>query len=431
MGHIANPDREYRLLQNRVDHTVTGAPDSPALMQILHLLYTPEEAQLARQIPTIPTPLRKLAGKMGLPEEELDGKVTELARRGVLMDFYYKDRRYVMLPPVVIGFFEFVFMRARNDLPMAELARLFDQYMHDGDRFANSVFGGNTQVGRSLVHETALPEGDHTEILDWERASRLIETASAVGLSLCACRHKKQHLGKACDAPMEVCMTLNSGAESMARNGIARLVSQEEGLRVLEECRNAGLAQTGDNVKRNVTYICNCCGCCCGMMEAAKTHVLRHPIVTSNWIMDVDEEKCRGCGKCVEACPINAIEVKQTSPESKKKKAVRDADLCLGCGVCHAACKFGGISMKARERRVFTPETTFDRVVTMAIERGKLAQIVFEDPEKLSHRALSRIFGILEKTPPWKAAMNVQPLRSAFLKAMLGSAAPTARQFKD
>ena len=55
----------------------------------------------------------------------------------------------------------------------------------------------------------------------------------------------------------------------------------------------------------------------------------------------------------------------------------------------------------------------------MAIERGKLADLLFEDPERLSHRALGRILRILEKTPPWKAAMAVKPLRSTFLNAML------------
>jgi hypothetical protein len=87
--------------------------------------------------------------------------------------------------------------------------------------------------------------------------------------------------------------------------------------------------------------------------------------------------------------------------------------------VCATTCKSGAIRMKARDRRVFTPETAFDKTVRMAIERGKLADLLFEDPERLSHRALARILRILEKTPPWKAAMAVKPLRSAFLNAML------------
>jgi hypothetical protein len=54
----------YRRLQQRLDHNVTGAPDSPAFMQILRLLFSPSEAELARQLPTQFTPVRSLARKL-------------------------------------------------------------------------------------------------------------------------------------------------------------------------------------------------------------------------------------------------------------------------------------------------------------------------------------------------------------------------------
>ena len=71
--------------------------------------------------------------------------------------------------------------------------------------------------------------------------------------------------------------------------------------------------------------------------------------------------------------------------------------------------------MRPREQRVYTPETTFDRIVAMAIERGKLTNLIFEDQELLSHRALGRIVSVLEKSPPVQAALAIQPLRSTFL----------------
>jgi ferredoxin len=318
-------------------------------------------------------------------------------------------------------------MRARDDVPLAELAKLFDRYMSESDRFARAVFAGQTQMGRSLVHEEALPEGDHTEILDWERASRIVASASAVGVSLCPCRHEASHLGRACDRPMEICLSFNYAAETLAHMGTARLVSTDEGLRLLARAKDAGLAQTGDNVQRKVAYICNCCGCCCGMMAAIRTFDIRNAIVTSNWLMAVDADACRGCGKCVKACPVNAIALKG----EEAKLAVRDETLCLGCGVCYSACKFGAISMKPRERRVHTPETIFDRTVAMAIERGKLADLLFDDPERLSHRALGRLLRVIEKTPPWKAAMAIRPLRSVFLSALVRGAKRQAGELAE
>jgi formate hydrogenlyase subunit 6/NADH:ubiquinone oxidoreductase subunit I len=418
MGHVVNAERTYRLLQQRLDRTVTGAPDSPTLIKILKLLFRPDEAEMARRLPSRPASLDMLSEKLAIPREELRDKLTAMAERGVVLDIQHRGKQYFMLPPVVVGFFEFTFMRARDDMPMAELARLFDQYMREEDKFGKSVFRGPTQVGRSLVHEEALPDDDHTEILDWERASHLVTSATALGVGICPCRHKTSHLGRACGAPQRVCLSLNYGAETLIRSGTAESITVDEGMRILEQCKEAGLAQTGDNVQRQVTFICNCCGCCCGMMEAVRVLEIRNAIVTSNWIMGLHAEKCRGCGKCAQACPVRAIAMQEAAPPKKKVAAI-DESLCLGCGVCYAACKSGAMRMRPRPQRVLTPENIFDRVVRMAIERGKLADLIFETPEGLHHRALGRVLSALEKSPPVKAAMAIKPLRSAFLRAML------------
>jgi len=423
MGHIVNHGREYHRLQQRLDRNVTGAPESPTFMKILKLLFSPEEAELARRIPGQPTTLEVLSRKLDIPADRLNDTLTEMAQRGLVVDLEHSGQRYFSLLPVVIGFFEFTFMRSRDDMPMAELACLFDEYFNENDRFARSVFQGQTQVGRRLVHEEALPEEDHIEILDWERASHIIQTASPIGVSLCPCRHELSHLEKACDKPQLVCLSLNYAAEAIIRYNVAKPITTGEAMRILEQCKEAGLAQTGDNVQRKVAYICNCCGCCCGMVRAMKTFNIRNAIVSSNWIMEVDLSKCNGCGKCAEACPTDAIEIVEEREGGKKRRwAVRDETLCLGCGVCYSACKFGGITMKPRAQRVLTPETIFDREVIMAIERGKLANLIFPEREKLSHRALGRVIGVLEKSPPFKAVVAIKPLRSAFLSTLVKEA---------
>ena len=420
MGHMLNSDREYRLLQQRLDKNLTGAPYSLVFMQILEMLFTPEEAKFVRDIPSRPIPLEDLSKRMNVPEDALADKLGEMAQRGLILDIEAKGKRFFALPPVVIGLFEYTFMRTGDDFPIVEAARLFDQYMREDDHFFHSVYQGKTQLGRSLVREEALPEGDHVEVLDWERASYLVENASASAVSTCPCRHKASHLEKACDRPQEVCLSLNGGAVPLIKSGLGKQITTAEAMKILEQCKEAGLAQTGDNVKKNITYICNCCGCCCAVIEAVKLFDFKHAIISSNWIMEVDLDKCQGCGKCAKACPLGAIEIHEEGEGKEKKRwAVVDKDLCMGCGVCYTFCKFGGATMKPRPQRVFTPENTFDRIVNMAVERGKLSNVLFENPEKLSHRAIGRVLGVLEKTPPYKAAMAVEPLRSSFLDRMI------------
>jgi formate hydrogenlyase subunit 6/NADH:ubiquinone oxidoreductase subunit I len=435
MAHLANPDRSYRLLQQRLDRNVTGAPDSPAFTQILKLLFSPEDAEIARQMPTTFVSVNRLARKLETEPAALDARLTRMAERGLVLDIERRGKRYFTLSPVVIGFFEYTFMRQGSDLPLGELARLFDEYFFQNDRFVRSVFTGETQIGRSLAREEALVSGDHVEILDWERASHLIETASAHAVSTCACRHHHSHLGTACERPQRTCLTLNHGAELLARNGIAERIDVHEAMQILEISKKAGLAQTGDNVQHKVSYICNCCPCCCGMMTAIRRFDIKNAIVSSNWISEIDLERCSGCGLCVAACPTAAIEIVVGEAEEGRKKpprwAVREADLCLGCGVCYGLCHRGAMHLRPREQRVFTPETTFDRMVAMAIERGKLADLILDNTEGWGYHALGRIIQVIEATPPYKSARAIKPLRSAFLNAVVSGVKASAGQAKE
>lgn len=419
MGHIVNSEREYRLLQQRLDYNLTGAPYTPVFIDILKMLFSPEDAEIARNIPIRPITIDHLAKKLNIPKEYLYNRIKKMAERGLVFDFAHRKEIYVALAPVVIGFFEFVYMRTRGDLPMRELAELFEQYMFQDDQFARSVFAESTQLGRTLVREEAIPADNFSEVLDWEKASNIIQSAAKIGVSLCACRHKAGHLGISCNAPQRTCLTLNSGADMLIKNGMAEEITYREAMSILMECKTAGLAQIADNVQKSVGFICNCCGCCCGMIQAIKKFDIRNAVVTSNWIAEIDAAACVNCGACIKACPVGAI-VPGNLPSC-------DLDLCLGCGVCYTACKRGAIQMKSREQRVLVPETTFDKMVLMAIERGKLSHFLFDDPSRLSHRALGRLAAIIEKSPPVKALLAIQPLRSTFLSVITNKAKQYAR----
>jgi ferredoxin len=425
VGHLltADPDSVYRRLQQRLDRMPTGAPDSPAFQRILRLLFTPQEATLAAAMPTLCS-LESLSRRTGRPVDELTPMVDEMARKGLVFDLEHRGERQVSLAPVVIGFFEFTFMRVREDAPIEELAELFDDYLFTDGALAHAVFRGSTQLGRSLVREEALPDPGESsvEVLDWERATHIVGEARSIAVGTCPCRQHAALMGHACGAPTRTCLSFGTAADSLARAGIAERITNAEGLAILAEAKAAGLAQTADNVQHGVTYMCNCCGCCCGMMQSIRRFGITGSIVSSNWVAQVDHTMCRGCKKCARACPAQAVTMVDNHGAGLRKYwAVVDPDACLGCGVCDEVCRFGAHSMVPRRQRVFTPETTFDRLVAMAVERGKLGDLLVDTLDGAGPHAVARVLQVLESLPPERAERVVAPLRSLFLRGLLAA----------
>jgi ferredoxin len=220
---------------------------------------------------------------------------------------------------------------------------------------------------------------------------------------------------------MDICMTFNSTARSLIKHGIARPVEASEGQELLHKAIEHNLVQFGENVREQVSFICNCCGCCCEAMLAAKRFAFLNPIATTNFLPELEATKCNGCGKCVEACPVEAMALVSAGDPKKPlhKKARVNEDLCLGCGVCVRQCRTGAARLKPRVRRVITPVNTAHRTVMMAIERGKLQELIFDNHALFSHRAMAAILGAILKLPPVKQAMASQQMKSRYLEQLL------------
>jgi len=420
MGHLTTRDA-YKNLSDRINWFTQGAPASESLYKILQVLYTEKEAKWVALLPVRPFSLKKAARIWGTTEAKAEKLLDRLCNKALLVDSYYKGERRFVMPPPMAGFIEFALMRTRGDIDQRYLSELYYQYMNVEEDFVKDLFfATETQLGRVYVQEPVLTNENTNYILDYERATHIIEEAEYIGLGLCYCRHKMMHAGHPCeiDAPLDVCLTFDNVARSLAEhNDYAKLISQEEAKDVLERSYEHNLVQIGENVREHPAFICNCCGCCCEALQAARKFSPMQPVATTNYIPVVSLEQCIGCGKCAKVCPVLAIAINEE--ENGRKEAVINTEICLGCGVCARNCKVKAITLARRPIQVITPVNSTHRFVLQAIEKGTLPNLIFDNQAFANHRAMAAVFGVILKLPPIKQALASKQLKSVYLDRLI------------
>ncbi|MBW1798057.1 MAG: 4Fe-4S binding protein, partial [Deltaproteobacteria bacterium] len=77
--------------------------------------------------------------------------------------------------------------------------------------------------------------------------------------------------------------------------------------------------------------------------SSASVVLSKENITVEGVVSHVTEVLCRGCGKCVDACPYNAVSLVER--EGDKTVAFVQEALCKGCGSCSVACPTGAASI--------------------------------------------------------------------------------------
>jgi len=423
MGHLVGKDI-YQKLGKKIDGTAIRTPMNKQFFEILKELYTREEAELIVKMPYSLSSFNRIQRSTGTDKNELEKLLKSLCTKGLVSDIKVKDKFLYIVSPLAIGIFEFTMMRTGENLNTKKWAHLFHEYMQMPDSFYKANFG-NQQIispARTIPHEETILPTEYVEILDYEKATEIVEKSKIYSIGICSCRHEKIHLDlKNCDVHLETCSSFGKGAEFLIRNNLARQVSKNEMLDNLAISKEYNLVLNADNVKNNVSFICQCCSCCCNLLLGVSKHGYPNTIVTSTFIAELDEKQCNGCANCAKACPVNVIEMKtEDNPEVRRKKTpVINKDICLGCGVCSLNCKTGAIKLIKRKKRVIHPENTFERVLLQSLERGNLQNFIFDNPNKTSHNFMRALVGGFLKLTPVKKALMSSILNSDFLQGLM------------
>ena len=181
-------------------------------------------------------------------------------------------------------------------------------------------------------------EAEHL-VLNLENVTQILSKARTISVMDCGCRVKFGH----CDAPVNTCIDMNEIAERNIANGVAREITFDEALDILEKTHEAGLVHMalghGEFYEPGViNSVCSCCSCCCSILSGVLRFGLAPHLLTSQAISVTDISACTTCGVCVDRCQFGAREM-------VNNKLAFETELCFGCGLCVSTCPTNAIQL--------------------------------------------------------------------------------------
>lgn len=364
MAHLTNKRELLRDLRKRLDCNAIGLPEDVNIYEILSILFTNDEAKLASMFPLEPCTIKELEITTGMSSSTVNSLLDNMMNKGLVLESKKHGQYRYMLSMALVGFFEFIFMRSNQSLPIKRLAELIHEYRL-GTKFTKEFFNPNTPRARALIHESTI-QMDKTEVLTFEYATELVKEAGRGALTKCYCRHESYHLGLACGYPIEdICISLGSASDYLVERGFARRATIDEILEKLNIAKDLGLMHICDNVMHNIAFICNCCGCCCCFLAGITKHHLPYAVLSTNYEAMVNNDICIGCGECTKRCHVKAINL------LKDNVARVDSLFCLGCGVCSNFCSRRAITMKKRRKKIIPPTNMSELMIRLKNDRNK------------------------------------------------------------
>ncbi len=349
----------YQRLASFLDELPAGYPSSEngVELSILRKLFTPEEAEIFTHLSLIGEAPRVVAYRAHEPVETTARILDEMERKGLVSGSHKpgKPVEYAV-NQFVVGFYE-----EQVDRLDRELVDLLEAYLPM--YFKHGPWTKVPQI-RTIPIGVSIPF--QTDVMPYLRAEEIIHRHTVFAVRNCVCRQERQILGKGCSKPMETCMSFDGGAEYTVQNGRGRLSSKDEVLAILKQAETAGLVLQPANSK-DPSFICACCGCCCGVLRGLKMQDKPASLVANPFIARHDADLCSSCEACIDRCQMEAI-------TSQDGTIVFTQDRCIGCGLCVSTCPSGAMTLvrKPESEQPAIPRDTTSTYLTLGKARGQL-----------------------------------------------------------
>ena len=309
----------FEQLAGALDRLPNGFPRnaSGVEVRILQKIFSTEQAALACHLTGSWETVNVIAARARMDSGEASKCLFKLVRGGMVWMDKREGKAVFRLAPFVVGIYE-----AQRERMDHELAHLVEQYMTNGG--AEGIMKPQPALHRVVPAQGTVKS---EWVLPYDDVRAILLRAKTFNVNDCICRLQQAELDHKCDFPVKMCLSFSDYERAPRPDDI----SQAEALEILERSEQIGLVHTVSNVMEGVGYVCNCCGCCCGILRGITDWGIQNSVAHANYYAVIEPEFCANCGTCRERCQVHAI-------CEGEGFSVVDRKACIGCGLCVTGC---------------------------------------------------------------------------------------------
>jgi len=213
------------------------------------------------------------------------------------------------------------------------------------------IYNKKKRLPRQLVNKmvTKAKEEHFGQVVTIDDIREIVDKAATIVRLPCACRWASTKKENRC------CYSVSYTADVWYRDldmsyfglvpdeGLER-ISGEDALSQMEELENQGVIHTiWTMMTPFIGAICNCRPDDCLGLRTLSLDV--ETLFRGENVACVNEDKCDGCGLCLDACQFGAITGRQAGGEIKATVSLIE---CFGCGLCRNSCPNDSLAMVRR-----------------------------------------------------------------------------------